>query len=197
MTDEPSLVFLVERNEFKDAVSYLFSCRTRNRKPGAEYFDVDSGNTQIEMEVTGASSSCSAVVEKAGYARAPLIALEWCCKALRSIKDDRLRIHFSAGQLKMGSLIFKHEGISLRHRGGRLIDLPVDAPLPDVLALLTLFTAEEIEESGMLARVRKADRYASRLIDRAAKTLAPLGTTRNALDEFIKEQLNLRIQQSN
>jgi len=75
----------------------------------------------------------------------------------------------------------------------RIADLPIDAPLPDVLALLVKFRTEELSDSGCWRRSLLLKR-ASALIDRARKALTPLEIKREELSQFISEQVKKRTQ---
>jgi hypothetical protein len=90
-------------------------------------------------------------------------------------------VRIETGSIKVESTVFSHPEISLRLIGARIADLPIDASLPDVLALSAQFRPEEIEDSGLLRKVLAAQEEASRLIDRAAAILEPLGIERAAL----------------
>lgn len=80
----------------------------------------------------------------------------------------------------------------MRQIGARIADLPIDASLPDVLALLVKFRTEELSDSGLLARVLAAQEQTSALIDLAINALKSLDINREALNEFIYEQIKKR-----
>ena len=94
--------------------------------------------------------------------------------------------------MKIGALTFSHPEISLRLIGARIADLPIDAPLPDVLALLVRFSPKEIEDSGLLATALAAQEEASRLIGEALRSLEPLGIERVALSKFVWDHIEGR-----
>jgi hypothetical protein len=122
----------------------------------------------------------------------PLPVFERIARALRTLPDDSIDVSIERASMKMGTLVFSHPEISLRLIGARIADLPIDAPLPDVLALSVHFRPEEIEDSGLMARVLAAQEEATRLIDQALKLLEQLGIERTALSKFVSEQIEGR-----
>ena len=78
---------------------------------------------------------------------------------------------------------------TLRPIGSRTADLPVNPSLLDMIALRVRFRDEELEDSGLVPRVMEAQKRAADLIDSAASTLSPLGVSRQALSQFVEEQV--------
>jgi hypothetical protein len=184
--------FSADLKEFNKAVKCLFAGKSSARQATVDSVDLNVVASQIEMVIPGTSSSFAAEIRTSGYARLPLPVFERIARALRTLRDNSINVSVETGSMKMGSLVFSHPEISLRLIGARIADLPIDAPLPNVLALLVRFRPEEIENSGLLARVLAAQEEASRLIDQALKSLEPLGVERSALSRFVSEQLERR-----
>lgn len=168
--------------------------RPRGRGVQAEYVDINARDSEIELVSTSASSAFPAEVSSSGYARAPYLLFEWLSKAMKTLRQSSVRVSIVEGQVRAANLTFSHPEISLRLIGARIADLPMDAPLPDVLALLTRFRPEEIEDSGLLARVLAAQEQASVLIDQAMKILKPLEIKREAINQFLWEQIKRRFE---
>ena len=78
---------------------------------------------------------------------------------------------------------------TIRPIGVRLADLPVNASLCDVLRLFLHFQTPELEDSGLLARVMEAQTEVADLIDRITVLLKPLGIEREAISQFVWEQI--------
>jgi len=168
--------------------------RLRGRQAQAEFVDINARNSEIELVSTSVSSAFPAEVISSGYARAPYLVFEWFSKAVKTLRQPSVRIAIQEGQVKAASLTFTHPDISIRLIGARIADLPMDAPLPEVLALLVKFSPEELADSGLLARVLTAQEQTSALVDRAMGALAPLEIKRDALNEFIWQQIKKRAQ---
>ena len=172
--------FSADLKKFNGAVKYLFAGKSGARQARVDFVDLNAIASQIEMVIPGASSACAAEIRSSGYARLPLPVFERIARALRTLPDDSIDVSIERASMKMGTLVFSHPEISLRLIGARIADLPIDAPLPDVLALSVHFRPEEIEDSGLMARVLAAQEEATRLIDQALKLLEQLGIERTA-----------------
>lgn len=128
------------------------------------------------------------------YARAPYLVFEWFSKAVSTLRQPSIVVSIAEGQVKVANLTFTHPDISVRLLGPRIADIPIGAPLPDILELLVKFRPEELSDSGLSARVLAAQEEASTLIDQAMKALARLGIQREELSQFIMEQIRKRSQ---
>jgi hypothetical protein len=186
--------FSVDLKEFNQAAKHLFAGKSGTRQARFDFVDLNAVASQIKMVIPGASSALTTEIKTSGYARVPLTVFERICSALHKLPDDLIEVSIRTGSMKIGALTFSHPEISLRLIGARIADLPIDAPLPDVLASLVRFSPDEIEDSGLLARVLAANEEAWRLIDEAFKNLEPLGIERAALSRFVSEQIELRAQ---
>jgi hypothetical protein len=186
--------FQVQLSEFSKAIRCLRPARARARKAIADFVDFNAYTSKVEIVAPGVSVRFDARILRSGYARIPYLTFEWFGNALKTYRQPSAEVSFSEGQVRVANLKFKHPDISVRLIGSRIADLPIDAPLPDVLALLTRFTTEELSESGLLARVLAAQEDATKLIDRAMKALAPLEIKREELSEFITDVVRKRAQ---
>jgi len=189
-----AIEFVVQIGEFAKAVRFLLAGRPRTKKAQSEFVDMNVANGELELVTTGASSALPAEVVRSGYGRAPYLVFEWFGKAVKTLKQPSVRVLIEPGKVKAANLIFSHADISVRLIGARIADLPMDAPLPDVLALQARFSDDELEDSGLLAKVMAAQEQASGLIDKAMKALEPLEVDREALGRFIWEQIKRRSQ---
>lgn len=190
----PAVEFMAQVGEFLKAVKSLRPARSKGRKARADFVDINARTVEIELVAPSVSSVFPAEVTRSGYARAPYLVFEWFSKAVKTLREPCVHVSILGGQVKAANLTFSHPDISIRPIGARIADLPIDAPLPDVLALLVKFRPEELSDSGLLARVLAAQESASALIDRAIKTLAPLEIKREELSQFIWEQVKKRTQ---
>jgi hypothetical protein len=110
------------------------------------------------------------------------------------LRQASVVVSIADGQVRVANLAFTHPDITIQQMSAGIADIPIDAPLPDVLELLVKFRPEEISDSGLSARVLAAQEEASALIDRAMKALAPLEIKREELSQFIMEQIKKRSQ---
>jgi hypothetical protein len=194
-TGGPAVEFAAQLSEFSEALRYLRPARARGRKAQADFVDINARDGEVEIVAPGVSFSVPAEIIRAGYARAPYLVFEWFAKALGTLGQPSIAVSIAEGQIRVANLCFTHPDISIRLMGLRIADLPIDAPLGDVLALFVKFRPEELSDSGLMARVLAAQETASELIDRAMKVLAPLEISREDLSQFITEQIKKRSQQ--
>jgi len=184
------LAFTVRLTDLNQAVKYLLAGRLL--KSRLEFVDLNARTSEVELVTTSTSAAFPAVVSISGYARVPLQVFEGISRAVRMLGGDSAVVTVKPGEIRVASVVFSHPEIEIRLIGARTVDLPLDATLPDVLALLVQLRPEEIEDSGLLPRVLMAQEEASRLIDRAFDSLEPLGIERVALSQFVSEQIELR-----
>jgi len=187
--------FDVHLKEFVRAVKFLFTGRPRGKKAQGEWVDINAFGEEVELVATGVSAGFPAEVRKSGYGRVPYLFFERFIKAIKTLASPSVHVSIEPGKIKAENLTFSHPEISIRLIGTRIADLPVEAPLPDVLALFLRYRLEEIEDSGLLAKVLAAQEEASKLIDQAFKTLQPLGIDRAAVSDFVSEQIDRRVKE--
>jgi hypothetical protein len=185
--------FSAHRKEFNEAVKYLLAGASRTDQELLEFADVNVRTSEVEFVTTGASSGLLVEVRTPGYARVPLPLFERISRAIQMLREDAIVVSIGTGVIRVAKLMFSHPQISLRLIGSRIADLPIGASLPDVLALSVRFRREEIEDSGLLARVIAAQAEASNLIDQSFESLEPLGIERSALSRFVLEQIEKRV----
>lgn len=180
--------------DFANAVKCLLGGVPRGRRAQIEYVDINVRNDEVELVGTGVSSAFAAQIVSSGYSRVPCRVMEGLYKSLKTLRQASLNVSIETGAVKMGSLAIRHPEISLRPIGSRIADLPINAPLLDVLGLLVRYSPDEIEDSGLGARVLEAQAQVSRMIDRALEALEPLEIRREALDQFLWEQIKARFE---
>ena len=148
--------FSADLKEFNKAVKYLLAGTSRTEQDRLEFVDVNAQAPEVELVTSGVSSPFPADVRTSGYARIPLLVFERISRAIGTFRKESIRVLIKAGKMKVENSVFSHGEISLRLIGSRIADVPIGAPLPDVLGVLTRFRPEEIEDSGLLARVLAA-----------------------------------------
>ncbi len=184
--------FEVNLSEFSKVIRGLRPARARGKRARADFVDINAYMSEVEIVAPGVSVRFDGRVMHSGYARVPYLTFEWFAKALKTFRQTSIEVYFSEGQVSVANLKFRHPDISVRLIGSRIADLPINAPLPEVLALLIRFTAEELSDSGLLAKVLAAQEEAKKLMDRAMKALAPFEIKREELSQFITDLLKKR-----
>jgi hypothetical protein len=185
------LAFTVRLTDFNQAVEYLLAGRSQGEAQ-LDFVDLNARGSEVELATTSTSSTFPAEIKTTGYARVPIQVFERVSRAARMLRQPSALVTVKPGKIRVATMLVSHPEIEIRLIGARIADLPMGVPLPDVLAFLTHLRPEEIEDSGLLARVLAAQEEASRLIDRAFESLELLGIERAALSRFVSEQMELR-----
>jgi hypothetical protein len=173
-------------------VQPFFSGRARGHEAELDFVDVTARNGEVEFVTTGVSVSASAEVKSAGCARLPYPVFEALFRRPERLGQGSLTIHIEDGKVEAGRLALNNPGITIWHTEGRCADLPIDAPLWQVLALSFEVEPDKLVDSGLWARVRAAQREAAKLIDRAAEILEPLAVDAAMLEDFARNQIKGR-----
>lgn len=182
--------FEAELQELRRALDHLFAPKVPKKFARTQFVDVNAReDEEVELLTTGAGVTFPAQVLWPGYGRAAYMAFDWLRKAVRSLRQSPVRCTIEPGRVGLANLSFTSPEVTIRPIGARIADIPAEAALPDVLALLVKYRPEELEDSGLLARVLSAQEEVSKLMDRALAVLEPLQIQRQALDQFIWEQV--------
>jgi hypothetical protein len=182
--------FIVAAKEFRKAVNLILSGRK-------EHMDTDTAEfkavaNMLELSSVGTETQIDAEVVQAGYARVPLPVLKDLKKVAGTYKQPRLHLRVDEGRFRIESYSLANPGIELRKIGVKMADLPVDAGFLDTLAMVKLFSAEEIAESGLAARVLGAQEKATAAIEGATTWLSPFHVPREEVRKLLEAQLSKR-----
>ena len=175
--------------DFKTALKHLFVLKPTRGQAKLEYVDFNTGDDEVELVTTGIASSFPARIKTHGYARIPYPTFSDLSRSLRNLSEQPVVVSIHEGELKAANLAFRHPRITIRPTGVRIADLPVNASLCDVLRLFLHFQTPELKDSGLLARVMEAQTEVADLIDRITVLLKPLGIEREAISQFVWEQI--------
>lgn len=186
---ERVIEFTVSAKDFKKAIRQILSGR-------AEYMNHDTADVSVRGDdlhlcSTGTSTHLPAKVLQAGCARLPLPVLKNVKRAAATFHQSNLRIRIEPGRFRVESFGFSHPDVELKPIAGRIAGLAIDAKPLDVLALQKLYSAEEVAESGLAARVLDAQEKVVSAIDSAASTLREYGVPREAVRELVDAHISL------
>jgi len=187
------ICFTVKRAEFLDAIKSFGPLKYSGTNPRLHYVDVQCHADEIRLISSGVELSLEGTVLEVGYGRVPLHLLGRIRSALSSLRGKTIPVSVCPGRIVVGSLSLSHPQITMQLMAGRIAELPLNASEQDVLEIAEKFLPEELEESGLAPRVldvtfHHAERL-SKLIDRAAKTLAALGISPHAVRSFVHGEI--------
>lgn len=186
------LDFVVDVKEWKKTLKLLFSGRSRKSEDFADFhlegdlLTIASTGTETEIPVQSATP---------GNARLPLKVLLKVEPLLTSFKKRELHVRVDAGQLRIESFNLTDRTIELRDRKRGPLDLPVNVSLLETLAAGLAYPADEIEASGLKARIAAARRTMEDAIDKAAGALKSLEIPRAAIAHLVNQQVAHRAKQ--
>ena len=154
--------------------------------------DISASGDSLEFTSTGTSTTIDAGIRQAGYARVPLPVLEKVKKFAGTFNKESLFLRVEPGRVRIESASVSHADVEMRSIGRRIADLPVNAGPLDVLALQRIFSAEEIADSGLAARVLDAQETARTSVDGAVANLERLEIPRSKVVEILEDQITQR-----
>jgi len=93
-------------------------------------------------------------------------------KVSASYKLHRLRFRIGNGYSRTESYSLRDPAIALKPMGMRMADLPVNASFLGTLAMMKLFSVDEIADCGLAARVLDAQEKATAAVELATSSLA-------------------------
>lgn len=180
--------FTITARDFKKAVKIVLVGRAEHAQEDTADFILRGDELQICS--TGTSTNVAATVASAGYARMTIPMLRKMLKLAATFKQERLRIRIEAERVRIETFGISSPDIELKPLGGRIADVPVNASTLDLIALLKLYSHEEIEESGLAARVAKAQEIAIADLDRAASSLKEYGVRRDDIRHLMETAIS-------
>lgn len=182
--------FVVAAKDFKKAIGLILLGRAAHMETDVAEFRAVAG--LLELSSVGTETEMDVEIVQAGYAQVPLPVLKDLKKLAASYKQPRLHIRIEDRLLRIESYTLRHPAIELKRIGAKMADLPVDAGFLDTLAMVKLFSAEEIAESGLAARVLDAQEKATAAIELAASSLSIFQVPREEIRKLLDTQLTKR-----
>lgn len=181
--------FTVPAKEFKKALRFILVGREEYSQADVVDFLVRAAD--LEICTTGTSVHLEACVYSAGYARLPLLLLKKIKKLASSYNKPKLSIRIDKERFRIESFAMVEEGIELKPIGPRITDVPIDATVLDLLAIQKLYSAEEIADSGLAARVAEAQQKSASDLNSAMLSLSRYGIPREVIRDLIDAHVSL------
>lgn len=182
--------FTVAAKDFKKAIRLILVGRAAHMD--SDLADFRAAANLLDLSSVGTETKVDADVAQAGYAQVPLPVLKDIKKIISTYKQPRLRVRIHEGVFRVESYSLSHTGIELKRIGAKMADLPVNAGYLDTLAMVKLFSAEEIAESGLAARVLDAQQRANAAIELATLALLVFQVPREEVRKLLDAHLSAR-----
>jgi hypothetical protein len=161
--------FTVAVKELKQAIQEIGANREADQRTDPVDIVVSSGTAKLHS--VGTKTEVPVAGREPGSARLPFIVLENIGATLRTLKDKEVAIVCQPGALKIGTMSVKHPDIKLGIAPKKQIDIPVDLPVADTLALTRLLSPEQLSKQGLRERVDGARTAYSKAISEAVAAL--------------------------
>jgi hypothetical protein len=169
---------MIDRKEFDKALRQILQGRNVQ---GPDVVDFTAGRETLTVVVTGRSVEVAIEAAEIGSVSVPIAVVAKLKKVAKTYKIEQVRLRATEGRVRLEGMSIANEGIRMRKIARRVIDIPQDARPIDVLSLRHIFTAVEIEESELGAKVLDAEKKLADHLDSAAGWLEDYGISRNEL----------------
>ncbi|HAA69837.1 MAG TPA: hypothetical protein DCE55_11910 [Planctomycetaceae bacterium] len=147
-------------------------------------FDV----SQLRLEFSGYSFQVCAEGRWSGEIHVDAEILNILAKVPPS-GDGPIAITLENEQVRIGNIVASCQWNGLEYPR---INLPLDAPLQDILCLKIKYSDTDIQRSGLSKTFKDAEEQRDELLSAAARTLRPLGMGSKQLRGLLEERLSIR-----
>lgn len=177
---------MIDRKELDKALRQILQGRNAE---GPDVVDFTAGRESLTVVVTGRSVEVAIEAAEIGSVSIPIAVVAKLKKVGKTYESEQVRLRATEGRLRLEGMSIANEGIRMRKIARRVIDIPQDARPIDVLSLRHIFTAVEIEESELGAKVLDAEKKLADRLDCAARDLQDYGVSRNELRAQVESRI--------
>ncbi len=178
---------MVDRKNLQKALRQILLGRNVN---GSDAVDFTADRESLKLVATGTSVEIAIEAAEIGSVSIPISVVAKLKKLAATYEIDDIRLRASDGKVRIEGMSVGHEDIRVRKIANRLIDIPQDAGPLDVLTLRQIFTAVEIEDCALGARVLEVERRLTDVLDSAARALKEYGVRRDELKALVEARIS-------
>jgi hypothetical protein len=175
--------FTIAKRDFDHALRQILQGR---KADSTDLVDMTANRSALTVVVTGRSIEVPIDARIVGSFSIPIGVLFKMEHASATYDDKTFRIRVWEGQFRLQGMSTLHPDIQARKVARRVIDIPEDASLADILALPLIFSVDEIEECNLHVRLLEAQKQMADALNRAFDTLQEYGFDRNELSDMAK-----------
>jgi hypothetical protein len=175
--------FQIGKSEFTTALRQILQAR---KADSADMVDMTADRSLLTVVVTGRSIELPIEAQERGSFTIPIGVLFKMKKISGTYDNKEFRIRVSEGKFRLQGMSTSHPGIKARPIGRRIIDIPEDATARDILSLPSIFSADEIEDCGLQAKLLEAQKELADDLDSALWTIRKYGIERDELSAMAK-----------
>jgi ribosomal protein L30/L7E len=169
---------MIDRKEFDKALRQILQGRNAQ---GPDVVDFTASRESLTVVVTGRSVEVAIEAAEIGSVSVPIAVVEKLKKVGKTYESEQVRLRATEGRVRLEGMSITNEGIRMRKIARRVIDIPQDARQMDLLGLRHIFTAVEIKDSELSAKVLEAEKKMAKRLDSAAKDLEDYEISRDEL----------------
>jgi len=182
--------FIVEKKGFDSALRQLLQGRKENP---ADLIDIAAEDSTVTLTANGTEAQVPVQCETCGRVRVSIADLAKLKKISSSYKAGPVRVRILDGRIKFQNTSF---GLITYETGNirKLIDIPADSSLMDLVALPEIYSEEEIADSGLSEKVAVAKKQVDNLILGTASDLRNFGISKQEVNQMVQERIEERVE---
>src|ERR1035441_4854537 len=177
--------FVIAKKDFDSAVKQILVGREAT---SMEPVDLTVDQSSLRLEAMGTDVEVPVETKTTGAARVSISNITGLRKISTTYKPGPVTIRIADGHIR-----FQRTSIPIKLPEAtttrRMIDIPSDARAMDLISLQDIFSAEEIEESGLRPKVLEAKEAKAKTLEAAASSLHKYGFTLGELSSMAENKL--------
>lgn len=170
----------------KDFAAVLRQILQGRKADSADMVDMTADRSTLRVVVTGRSIEIPIEAQERGSFTIPIGVLFKMKRISGTYDDKTFRVRVSEGTFRLQGMSTSHPDIKARPIARRIIDIPEDATARDILSLPSIFSADEIEDFGLQAKLLEAQKELADDLDSALLTILKYGFERDDLSAMAK-----------
>ena len=177
--------FVIAKKDFDSAVKQILAGREAT---SMEPVDLTVGRSSLRLGAMGTDVEVPVETKTTGVARLSIRNIAGLKRISRTYKTALINIRVADGHIRFERTSIRIDSPDAKNTR-RVIDIPSDARAMDLIALQEIFSAEEIEESGLLPKVLEAKETKEKTLEAAASSLHKYEFTWSELSSMAENKL--------
>lgn len=182
--------FIIEKKTFDSAMRQLLQGRKENP---TDLVEITAQDSVVKLAATGTEAEASAQCETGGRVRISVADLAKLRKISSTYKPGPVRVRMQEGRIRFQNTSFS----PITYETGnvhKLIDIPADSGLMDLVALPAIYSEEEIADSGLREKVAVAKTQVDNLIVGTAADLSAFGISTQEVNQMVQNRIHERVE---
>jgi hypothetical protein len=182
--------FIVEKKSFDSAMRQLLQGRKENPD---DLVEIAAEDSIVTLAATGTEAQAQAQCEAGGRVRISVADLAKLRKISSTYKAGPVRVRIGEGRIRFQNTSFSPITFETGN-AHKLIDIPADSGLMDLVALPAIYSEEEIADSGLREKVAVAKKQVHNLVTGTASDLSNFGISTQEVNQMVQERINERVE---